>query len=151
MSAEVTGFDEVRRRLAAAGKAGAVGAARGLNDVADMILLKAIEYCPKDTNYLAYDSSGVTPARVESLDRIYGAVIYFNAGYALFVHENLEAHHNDGERAKFLATAIEEYLPQIPAYLCDAINEEVAKAVGQVGKGGQGSHGGQGGGAGGGA
>lgn len=66
------------------------------------ILGRAIQLTPIDTGFLR--SSGVV---IDLGDAI---VIAFVAPYALYVHENLQAHHNVG-RAKFLEVAVQEFFP----------------------------------------
>lgn len=79
-----------------------MGITASVNKVlAEEILERAIFYCPKDTGELA--SSG----RIEQLDD--GSCrIFFDCGYAWYVHEFTWKNHNFPTCAKFLTRAIQE-------------------------------------------
>lgn len=79
---------------------------------------EAQELCPKDTGALAASASW-SQARMVGNDVV--VEIGFNTVYAVFVHENLSAHHDPPTSAKFLEIAV-----RVNA---DSLNGFVAAAV----------------------
>lgn len=77
---------------------------------------EAVERCPVDTGHLkgsADTDMDTTTVRGQSQPIVH---IYFTAAYAVFVHENLTAHHEVG-MAKYLSKAVSENVRQIRAIL----------------------------------
>ena len=74
---------------------------------ADVVLRKALKYCPKDTGALR--KSGV--ASVSGTGWASRAVVAFGgetAHYAIYVHEDLSKYHEPPTQAKFLERAYRE-------------------------------------------
>lgn len=80
------------------------------------IQAEAVERTPIDIGHLrgsADTDMGTTTVKGRPQPVVH---IYFTAAYAVFVHENLTAHHEVGE-AKFLSKAVFENVRQIRAIL----------------------------------
>jgi hypothetical protein len=50
--------------------------------------------------------------------------IGYNADYAAAVHENLEAHHDEGTQAKFLETPMRQHADKLVPYVLDELKKE---------------------------
>jgi hypothetical protein len=78
-----------------------------LTDIGQDILTRSTSYVPVDTGFLRDSGSSVvevTPSKIRT-------VVRYTAPYAIYVHENLNAHHNVGQ-AKFLERAGKEVLQE---------------------------------------
>jgi hypothetical protein len=74
---------------------------------AQLVLAEAKRRCPVNTGALL--DSGRVEMHEEG-DRIYAKIVFGDdeVTYALFVHEDLEAHHPEGKQAHFLSSVIRE-------------------------------------------
>jgi hypothetical protein len=89
----------------------------GMNEFAQMTMGNAQERCPKLTGDLA--ASGKAEPAVISGD-IITVLMGFSMDYAVYVHENLDAFHPNGE-AKFLERAMLEMEPKFQSFMIGRI------------------------------
>jgi hypothetical protein len=82
---------------------------RGLTKAALLVQREAQKRTPVDTGMLR--NSAYT-RHIDTGRGRFDVVVGFTAAYAIFVHENLNAHHPVGE-AKFLENAVRASLPNI--------------------------------------
>lgn len=95
-----------------------IAAARSaVDEFGKKVLGDAQQLCPVDTGFLQ-GSATSSPAKIEGngVTKDLG----FNASYAIFVHENLTAHHDVGQ-AKFLETSIKRNYPQMDGFVASWI------------------------------
>jgi hypothetical protein len=98
-----------------------------LEQAAEEIMTRAKELCPVDTGALR--ASGHVQAPVDdaggvSVELGFGGPA---APYAVYVHENLDAHHTVGQ-AKFLEDPLMQDVNEIQSDLNQAVREGLAKA-----------------------
>jgi hypothetical protein len=74
----------------------------------------ARKICPIKTGRLS-DSGTVEEPTVSGA--MIECVMGFNTNYAIFVHENLNAHHADGKQAKFLEVSIQNNGPKFAPFM----------------------------------
>jgi hypothetical protein len=89
-------------------------------DIAGLAMLgDAHQLCPVDTGFLQSTATDVPAAVVgQSIKKVIG----FNADYAAAVHENLTAHHKEGQ-AKYLEEAMRRGMPKVEDFVIKAIKE----------------------------
>lgn len=122
MGVESNGFEDMIARLDAAGPKATPALVKAVRDVAYDVLSDARTIAPKETGFMASPAaSGVQgPFAGEG---VVSAEIYFNASYALFVHENLTAKHAPGTGAKFLETPLEQSGPLLTRAIAFRLQE----------------------------
>lgn len=118
MAFDATEFKAGLKAASAAVKAAALRAADVFGDV--QILGDAQEMAPVATGFLK--SSGTTEPAVMAADGGISKRIGFNAIYAVYVHEDLEAHHDDGQ-AKFLEESMRRGLPKFGPFVAGQIKD----------------------------
>jgi hypothetical protein len=107
MAGEITGVEETIRAIGKARSEDAIRISDGLQKCGDVILRKALMYCPKDTGKMA------ETGKVEVSGSGFGAkvdVVFGGSGapYTLYVHEDLEAQHKPPTCAQWLTRATRE-------------------------------------------
>jgi hypothetical protein len=108
----LTGLKEARARKIAA-------AVRALNQFGEHVIGDAQQITPKRWGDL--QASGTTlPAEISGEKIV--KVIGFGMFYAVFVHENLEAHHDHGQ-AKFLSAAVRANAPKMGPFVAGEISK----------------------------
>jgi hypothetical protein len=95
--------------------------ARGLNLFGQMVLEEAQRLCPRDTGFLQDTSPFLEPATPSNLK----CTIGFNAAYAVYVHENLEAHHPKGGQAKFLEVPMQAAAPELSPFILNHLQQSL--------------------------
>lgn len=95
----IEGEDELMAKLKAMWPKFSNAAVKGCMDWADDVMNEAKRITPVDTGALRASGYTQTMSGPEGVEIGIG----FSANYALYVHENLEAHHDVGQ-AKFLET-----------------------------------------------
>jgi hypothetical protein len=118
MDLQIEGLDTVRQELREL--AAKVGAAivPALRAEAEAIMTVAKERTPVQTGALR--ASGRVEVEDASVAMSFGGPAI---GYAVFVHENLQAHHPVGQ-AKFLESAVTEALPTLAQDIAKRIEQE---------------------------
>ncbi len=112
-----TGMDELQRRLTAMAADTPDAVAVALSQEAELEMIEAKKRTPVDTG--ALQNSGY----VERLTDESGVRMGFGgpaAGYAVYVHENLDALHPSGQ-AKFLESVLVESAPSLPTRIAERI------------------------------
>ncbi len=94
----------------------AVELAAGMNDFGNFVIADAKRRAPRGKTGELADSAFIDTATPGNLH----VTIGFSSPHAIFVHENLNAHHDDGE-AKFLENAMVTYGPQFPTFMAQRL------------------------------
>jgi hypothetical protein len=112
ISVELKGADDVLEKIGQALIAARQQAAGGLYRVAEEMIAESKQRVPVDTG--ALKNSGHVQGPDESPGGVSVTLGYGgpSAGYAIIVHEDLEALHRVGE-AKFLESVVREYAPTL--------------------------------------
>jgi hypothetical protein len=84
------------------------------------VLGVAQELCPVKTGFLMASAFATEPTGEGTMTTM---EIGFNAGYALYVHENLAVHHPQGQ-AKFLEIALQQSMHLLPQYVMEELKAE---------------------------
>lgn len=58
------------------------------------------------------------------------AVVGYTQSYAIYVHENLDAHHAEGKQAKFLETPARELAPELARIVADTYKKTKSMSKG---------------------
>jgi len=119
MATELTGVDEVMRKIASALE-GMPGLTRkGVIDCINDIGARAVEKAPVDTGTLR----GSMGLWVEQEGDTITGEISFNEKYAAFQHEHVELHHPQGGESKYLEKAAIEKYGQIAEKVSSSLRE----------------------------
>ena len=126
MAERVIGLIQLKQRLNKMPMVIKFGAARALYQFALEIMAEAKEIVPVDTGALK-DSGTVELATVE--EKFVKCNLHFgstepSSKYAIYVHENLEAHHPSGGQAKFLEKPILRAMPRMAERVAELIDLE---------------------------
>lgn len=121
--AYVNGHKELKRGLGAALGRHVAGANRGLKRAGAYLLGETLPITPVEFGFLR--GSGF----VRALDKVGGrgkgelvtVIIGFTAGYAIYVHENLEAYHRPPTQAKFLEKTARDKGPEARKLILESI------------------------------
>lgn len=116
------GENQMRARLVALARRMPVEVGAALYVEAEILMGEAKERTPVDTGALKASGHVTLPeihGREIAVDMVYGGA---SAPYALYVHEDLDAHHKVGQ-AKFLESVLVEQGPELA--------ERIATRVGQ--------------------
>jgi hypothetical protein len=98
---------------------GIAAVTRALDIVGEHVLGDAQQLCPVDTGFL--QSTGTTsPAELRG--NLIVKEIGFGAEYAIFVHEDMTAHHEVGQ-AKYLETAIRQNEERVFAFVAGEVRK----------------------------
>lgn len=119
MSVKVTGQQDLLDKLEGLADEGSESAVYGLEQWAQEVLGLAQQLVPVDTGEL--HNSGYVETRGNAVE------VGFAADHAIYVHEDLSAHHPNGGQAKFLESAADQLQPQLEAV--------VAQSMAELGKG----------------
>lgn len=126
LNVSVKGLDSLERKLNALGDQAMVQALGRLLEIeAQSILNDSLPLVPVDTGFLR-QSGAVLPAAVSG--STVSVVVGYGAEYAIWVHENLEAHHNVGQ-SKFLEVAYLAWKARGMGGLGEAIKSEIRAQV----------------------
>lgn len=87
--------------------------------VEDTIGPESQDECPVETGALRRSWEVDDP--VESTNGVF-ITFGYNTDYAIYVHENLEAHHAEGKKAKFLEDPLNRHIDDIGKELLDRID-----------------------------
>ena len=129
----VTGGDAIRRKLATLAKRFPEAQARALYQEAQVEMTESKRRCPVDTGTLrasGHVNRPVTQGKKTTVDMGYGGAA---SGYALIVHEDLEANHNSppfgGGQAKYLESVLMESAPHMTTRIAQRVkfNEEMLR------------------------
>src|SRR5260370_1010768 len=117
--ATIRGIPEYERALQQFGVRAIDALAVGLREIGEGVMLQAKELCPVLTGNLR--ASGVVQEPVRTPDAIELTLSFGDTAvdYAIYVHENLEARHPNGQ-AKFLEQPLVEMEPNMPNLLADS-------------------------------
>lgn len=125
----ITGHLEVNATLAAFGDRYLQALAVGLREWDEERMTESKELCPVDTGALR--STGHAEDVVREGDVLTGVLSYggvagsgTDVGYAVYVHENLEAHHPVGQ-AKFLEQPVREAEPHFVTDLAESVRAQL--------------------------
>jgi hypothetical protein len=124
ISVKIIGIDRANEQLANIGQVAVEAARQGINMFVEGVGAEAVEECPWKTRALA--RSWFSEETVEN--DIISILCGFNINYAVYVHEDLEAFHPNGGKAKFLEDPFQRHIPQLPGYLGDIIADAIAGA-----------------------
>ena len=105
ISLEIEGLQDLSDELSKYKKRGVQAMAAGLYGLGLDIMRDSILDTPKDTGYLRASSYVTQPSTVVDPEVELG----YGAEYAVYVHENITARHDEGH-AKFLETAIQKHV-----------------------------------------
>jgi hypothetical protein len=94
-----------------------------LLDCGNDLQQKSVDITPVDTGALR--SSAFTEADRQGKNP--GVVVGFEEEYAIYVHENLEAHHNVGQ-AKFLEQPLKENADKYVGHVRDKVQDLIDKS-----------------------
>ncbi|GLI51348.1 hypothetical protein TSYNTROOL_14340 [Tepidanaerobacter syntrophicus] len=94
-----------------------------LLDCGNDLQQKSVDITPVDTGALR--SSAFTEADRQGKNP--GVVVGFEEEYAIYVHENLEAHHTVGQ-AKFLEQPLQENTDKYVGYVRDKVQDLIDKS-----------------------
>lgn len=119
---QVHGLKELEARLAQLPDAARHALAAGLYQHAHRVMARSAEEVPVETGALR--STGHVEEPAISGDRVSLTLGYGGpaAPYALYVHENLQAHHHVG-RAKYLEGPAMELMPELEATVARVLGE----------------------------
>lgn len=117
---EITGLDATLDQFEAIAERLKEAARRGMTKWAEFTMGESKRECPVDTS-LMKDSGTVT-----QLDD--DVMLIYPVEYAIYVHEDLNAHHETG-KAKFLEDPFMRELYQLAPDITDAINELLDEVV----------------------
>lgn len=130
---EVQGLREVLAELASSGRATPQRIGQGLWEVGQNIMAASQELVPVDTGNLRASGHVELPRQVAGEVQVVlgyggpagsgnfgGTTNPEDAGYALRVHEDLQAHHVVGQ-AKFLEAAYIDYSPRVVPHLLSVL------------------------------
>lgn len=127
---EITGTDELARRLAKMGDAALPATEAGLSELAEEIIADSAEnYVPVDEGILRSTGHVQPPARrgnEVSVTLGFGGPA---APYAAVVHENLAASHAVGQ-AKYLETPFMQAAPSLPERLARLVEAAFRRLAG---------------------
>jgi hypothetical protein len=103
----ITGVQQVLRAIGKAKKETGESIESGLRGAAEIVLKKALQYVPRDTQALAASGKIVTTGRGvgTKVNVEFGGD---TAPYGLYVHEDMSAYHSPPTCAKFLEKAVRE-------------------------------------------
>lgn len=107
---KVIGVPNVFRELETRAKRLNKKVEKAITDEGNTVLLEAMDQCPVETGTLRRSGTVENP-KVKSGD--VSVEIGFNTDYALYVHENVNARHEQG-KAKFLEDPVNAAAPGLP-------------------------------------
>jgi hypothetical protein len=127
MPALLRGVIEMRTKLRALADRYPDRVARGMYEEGEIEMTESKRRCPVLTGTLR--ASGHVDPPVREGRRLSVALIYGGAAapYAIYVHENLEAHHDDGQ-AKFLESVLNESAPYMASRIAARVRVDQAGA-----------------------
>ena len=105
-------------------EAGEVAAENAVIEAADLVLELSLELCPIDTGHLR--STGQVIIDGDGYATV--ATVGYSADYAIYVHENLEAHHKPPTQAKFLSDVYRRFRGDITRTIKKAVQNAIEKA-----------------------
>jgi hypothetical protein len=121
-------MDKLLNLLNNGGMKAASAAGRAIYEEATDIINEAVGLTPVDTGALRasahVNSPSYSTGGVEVILGFGGA----SAPYALYVHENLEAHHPVGQ-AKFLETPVEQHIPGMVNRIADETDRMLKESI----------------------
>lgn len=115
MTVKVTGQDELLGRLEELADDGSEAAVYGMEQWAQAVLELSQQLVPVDTGEL--HNSGYVERRGN------GVEVGYSADHAIYVHEDMSAHHPNGGQAKFLEAAADQLQPELEEVVAQAIRE----------------------------
>lgn len=125
MDIQVSGMDKLQRLLIQGGREAAKTAGRAIHDEALEAFAESQRQVPRDTGTLA-GSGNVTSPFLEGnavvVEIGYGGAA---APYALIVHEDLEARHDAGKKAKYLEDPVTAQTNGMGARITDKIESTI--------------------------
>jgi hypothetical protein len=93
---------------------------------ARLVMNESQDQCPVEFGVLK--ASGRVDDPVETEGKMSIAMSY-STNYAVYVHENLEAHHDPPTKAKFLEDPLRQALPDIPGNIVYRMNALITEGI----------------------
>jgi hypothetical protein len=113
----VSGSEEIMRNLRSKTKDKWQETVDAFIDISEEIMAESVERCPVKTGTLRRSA---TVQVAKQTDTVCEIKLGYNTEYAIYVHENLEAHHPIGE-AKFLENPVNEHAKNIASDICKRV------------------------------
>ncbi len=124
--AQTVGIEKHIRRLKQFREAAEPAAHRAAVKAAEILLEEANKICPVDTGDLR-DSGHVV---VEGEGFSTEATVIYDAEYAIYVHENLDAYHAPPTQAKWLEETLRQYRGSISSMIRQEVKDAINEARG---------------------
>jgi hypothetical protein len=120
----IVGAEQFYKNLADFGVRARQALAIGLREIGEDVMLQAKELCP--VRYGALRASGMAQDVVDDGDALVETLSFGDTAvdYAIYVHEDLEAHHAVGQ-AKFLEEPLIEMQPQMADLLAESLRAQL--------------------------